>query len=182
MHMPTLFARIMRHIAAVFAGAILLGAGSIAVAQSSEFDDVDSYFRVIEALPDGSLLLHAEDGRALGEAIEYMPEWQAYGWFTSTSRVEWDVEVERGGKYDVYLEWSVSDEEAGKPFSFTAGDAEITGVVERTGSWLTFSIKNIGQMDLEPGHSSMAFKPTSDFPEDGALLDLRGIYLVPVSE
>lgn len=152
--------------------------GQSAFAQS-EFENVDSYFRVIRALPDGSLLLHAEDGRAIGEEIEYMPEWQAYGWFTSTSRVEWDVEIEREGVYDVYLEWSVSDEQAGKPYAFRVGNQEITGVVERTGSWLTYAIKNIGEIKLSPGAYTMTFRPTSEFGPEDALLDLRGIYLVP---
>ncbi len=145
----------------------------------SKFDDVDSYFRVVTPLPDGSLLLHAEDGRAIGEEIEYMPEWQAYGWFTSTSRVEWDVVVERDLSYDVYLEWSVSDEQAGKPYAFRAGDEEITGTVERTGGWDRYSIANIGEMHLAPGRYTMTFLPTSEFGSEDALLDLRGVYLVP---
>lgn len=182
MSTPGVHLTILRYTTAVLVGLAVVGAANPSFAQTTPFDDVDSYFRVVQPLPDGSLLLHAEDGRAIGEAIEYMPEWQAYGWFTSTSRVEWDVETERGGTFDVYLEWSVSDEEAGKPFSFTAGGEEITGTVERTGSWLTYSIENIGQMSLEPGRYTMIFKPTSDFPEEGALLDLRGVYLVPASE
>lgn len=153
-----------------------------ATAQSQKFDDVDSYFRVVRALPDGSLLLHAEDGRAIGEEIEYMPEWQAYGWFTSNSRVEWDVEVASAGAYDVYLEWSVSDEESGKPYRFIAGEEELTGIVERTGGWLTYDIQNIGSVRLEPGTVTMTFRPDSEFAPEGALLDLRGIYLVPLEE
>ena len=152
-----------------------------ALAQS-EFEDVDSYYRVVPALPDGSLLLHAEDGRAIGEEIEYMPEWQAYGWFTSTSYVEWDVVVDREAAYDVYLEWSVSDEQAGKPYAFTAGEEEITGIVERTGGWLTYSIEKIGEMGLEPGSYTMTFRPMSEFGPEDALLDLRGVYLVPKQE
>ena len=43
-----------------------------------------------------------------------MPEWKAFGWFTAADKVEWDIETARKGKYEVYLDWSVSDEEAGK--------------------------------------------------------------------
>ena len=153
---------------------------SISLGQT--YDNVDNYSRVVHAIPDGSLLLHAEDGRAVGKEIEYMPEWQAYGWFTSNSRVEWDMEVERADTFDVYLEWSVSDEESGKPFAFVAGDQEVTGTVEKTGGWLTFDIKKIGEIVLAPGSYTMTFKPTSEFPDTGALLDLRGVYLVPAKE
>lgn len=154
----------------------------VAPSLAQSFENVDDYFRIVRALPDGSLLLHAEDGRAIGTEIEYMPEWQAYGWFTSKDRVEWDVEVERADTFDVFLEWSVSDEQAGKPYLFIAGDQELSGRVEKTGGWLTYDIKNIGRVTLESGTYTMSFKPDSEFPDTDALLDLRGVYLVPAQE
>lgn len=44
---------------------------------------------------NGSLHLSAEKGKPIGPEIKYMPEWKAFGWFTSADRVEWNVEVNR---------------------------------------------------------------------------------------
>lgn len=127
---------------------------------------------------NGSLRLSAELGKAIGPEIEYMPEWKAFGWFTSKDRVEWNVLIEKSGEYDVHLEWSVSDEEAGKPFVLVAGGKELKNKVAKTGSWETFKSIKIGSIQLSAGQQSMIFKPDSEFAE-GALLDLREVKLVP---
>jgi hypothetical protein len=135
--------------------------------------------KLVQPEPDGSLNLSAEKGKAIGPDIKYMPEWKAFGWFTAEDRVEWDVDVTKGGKYDVFLEWSVSDEEAGKPFIFEAGDQQLEKKVGKTGSWETFKSVKIGRIQLPAGQQKMVFRPGSDF-EEGALLDLRAVRLVPV--
>jgi hypothetical protein len=89
---------------------------------------------IVRPSPDSTLNLTAEKGKATGSEIKYMPEWKAFGWFTAADRVEWDVEVTKGGKYDVFLEWSVSDEEAGKPFIFEAGNQQLEKKAGKTGS------------------------------------------------
>ncbi len=126
---------------------------------------------------DGALRLLAEKGRGIGPKIKYMPEWKAYGWFTADDQIEWEVQVKKGG-YDVYLEWSVSDQEAGKPFVFKTGDQLLTGTVEPSGSWEDFKTIKIGHLKLRSGRQKMVFKPNSKF-ETGAILDLREIKLVP---
>ncbi len=142
--------------------------------------ELDKPFRqAVRPEPDGVIRLRAETGRAIGPEIKYMPEWKAYGWFTAADLVEWDVEVSKRGKYEVHLEWSVSDEEAGKPFLFEAGDRQLNGTVGRTGSWETFKTEKIGRIRLLAGRQKMVFKPNSKF-EKGALLDLREVKLVPI--
>lgn len=134
---------------------------------------------VVHPASDGSLHLSAENGKGIGPEIKYMPEWEAFGWFTADDRVEWSVEVGKEGKYDVILEWSVSDEEAGKPFLIVAGDQQLGKKVKKTGSWETFKSEKIGRLRLSAGQQKIVFKPNSEF-EEGALLDLRAIKLVPV--
>jgi peptidoglycan/xylan/chitin deacetylase (PgdA/CDA1 family) len=134
---------------------------------------------IVRASQEGTFELTAEKGKATGPEIKYMPEWKAFGWFTAADRVEWDVEVTKGGKYEVFLEWSVSDEEAGKPFVFEAGEQQLEKKVGKTGSWETFKSVKIGRIQLPAGQQKMVFRPGSDFGE-GALLDLRAVRLVPV--
>ncbi len=127
---------------------------------------------------NGSLRLSAEMAKAIGPEIKYMPEWKAFGWFTSKDRVEWNVLVKKSGEYDVFLEWSVSDEEAGKPYVLIAGGNELKNEVAKSGSWETFKIIKIGRIHLSEGRQSIIFKPDSEFKE-GFLLDLREVKLVP---
>ncbi|CAL1520346.1 hypothetical protein [Chitinophaga sp. MM2321] len=128
---------------------------------------------------DGSLLLSAEAGYAIGPSIKYMPEWKAFGWFRSADRVEWDVTINKKGTYDVYLEWSVSDEDAGKPFIVQAGKRQLKALTGKSGSWETFTSKKVGIIRLSAGSQKVIFKAATAFKE-GALLDLREIRLVPV--
>ena len=65
------------------------------------------------------------------------------------------MEIAKAGKYDVFLEWSVSDETAGNPFVFETGDKALKGKVGKSGSWETFKNEEIGQVDLKPGLQTM---------------------------
>ncbi len=135
--------------------------------------------KLVTAQADGSLLLTAENGKPIGPDIKYMPEWRAFGWFTAADRIEWDVDVNKAGEYQVHLEWSVSDEEAGKEFLLEAKDQQLTGVVGRSGSWETFRNENVGEIKLSNGRQDIIFKSKTKF-DKGALLDLRQIKLVVV--
>ncbi|CAG5000335.1 hypothetical protein DYBT9275_02442 [Dyadobacter sp. CECT 9275] len=135
----------------------------------------------VRAAADGTYSLSAASGKATGPKIQFMPEWNAFGWFTAADRVEWDMDVSKGGTFDVTLEWSVSDEEAGKPFVLETGKSVIKGKTEKSGSWETFKSRQIGQIKLSPGKHKMVFRPDSKF-EKGALLDLRGIKLSPAGK
>jgi hypothetical protein len=127
----------------------------------------------------GSTLLKAEEARAIGPEIKYMPEWKAFGWFTEADKVEWDVNVLEKGKYDVYLDWAVSDAEALKPFVLDAGSRPVKGRVGKTGSWFTYRMENIGSIRLDAGKQKIIFRPDVRSPK-GALLDLRTLKLVKV--
>ncbi|MEX2232870.1 MAG: neutral/alkaline non-lysosomal ceramidase N-terminal domain-containing protein [Cyclobacteriaceae bacterium] len=132
-------------------------------------------------LPEANQALHlrAEMARSVGPKIQYMPEWKAFGWFTEADRVEWDVQVKEKGKYDVYVEWSVSDAEAGKPFVLEAGKQKLNGTVGQTGSWFTYKTEKIGRIQLPAGNHKVVFRPGSA-TKKGALMDLREVKLIPV--
>lgn len=125
----------------------------------------------------GNVSLHAQAGVGTGPKIKYMPEWKAFGWFTGEDKVTWELEVPQKGNYEILLEWSVSDEEAGKPFLFEVGSKKITGNVGKSGSWETFREKKIGEINLTPGKHKIVFRAATPF-KNGALLDLREVKLV----
>lgn len=125
---------------------------------------------------NGDLLLTANSGKGVGPKIQYMPEWKAFGWFTSADYVEWEVEVAKAGTYTVDLDWSVADEEAGKPFVVDFGKSQLKGIVKKSGSWETFKTTRVGVIKLAAGRQKVSFKPATKF-EKGALLDLRSLKL-----
>lgn len=133
----------------------------------------------VSPLSNGNVVLHAITAKATGTEIAYMPEWQAFGWFRADGVVEWKARIKKGGRYQVFLEWSVSDEEAGKEFLFESKRGTIKGVVEKSGSWETYKKTLIGELSLSKGRQTFRFKPAIDFGS-GALLDLRSIELVPI--
>jgi peptidoglycan-N-acetylglucosamine deacetylase len=129
---------------------------------------------LIKSSADGRLRLTAEKGRAIGPDIKYMPDWRAFGWFTAKDSVVWEMDVPEEGIFEVCMEWSVSDEEAGKQFILSAGKESIQGKVERSGSWETFKTVSIGKIRLNSGYQKVIFKSLDQF-ENGALLDLKEI-------
>jgi hypothetical protein len=138
--------------------------------------DTTSKPKLVQPETDGTLRLSSQNGKPIGPNIKYMPDWIAYGWFTAADRVEWEVDVEVTGEYNVQLVWSVSDEEAGKQFLLEAGKQKLIGIIDPSGSWETFKSKNIGSIKLKAGRQKIIFK--SNKPSDkGALLDLREIKL-----
>lgn len=135
---------------------------------------------LVRADAGGLLRLSARNGKGIGPNIKYMPEWWAFGWFTNSDRVEWDVEVELDGDYQAELAWSVSDKEAGTEYLLEAGKKKLSGVVDRSGSWETFKSKNIGIIPLKQGIQKIVFR-SKEPAIKSVLLDLREIKLSPVS-
>jgi neutral ceramidase len=140
--------------------------------------DTVNHPELVKPARDGSLNLTAATATAIGPNIKYMPEWKAFGWFNAEDRSEWKVQVEKNGKYDVYLDWSVSDSEAGKPFVFEAGNRKLKGKIGKTGSWFTYRKERIGTISLTKGVKKMVFKSNPNSAK-GAVLDLRQVVLVP---
>jgi peptidoglycan-N-acetylglucosamine deacetylase len=138
-------------------------------------DTVNIPSLVTEQSP-GVLRLTAQNGKPLGPDIKYMPEWKAFGWFTDQDSVEWEIDVPAAGEYKVQMEWSVSDEEAGKEFILKANNDQLTGKVDKSGSWETFKTKDVGDISLEQGKQKIVFRSNTRFKE-GAILDLRELKL-----
>jgi hypothetical protein len=133
----------------------------------------------VESGEDGSYHLSAWLAGSEGSRIKYMPEWKAFGWFDVKDQAIWEVNIKKGGKYDVYLEWSVSDAAAGKSFVLTAGNKKIRSKVRKTGSWFTYHTKKIGALRLTEGIETFVLKSGSG-KEEGSMFDVREIRLVPV--
>jgi hypothetical protein len=145
-------------------------------------EGAEMFFRKVELSPlsENQLIsLHAKEGKGVGPKIKLMPEWDAFGFFTSEDKIEWEgIEVPGNNSYDVYLEWSVSDKDAGQAYLLQIGKTKLEGVVNKSGSWEEFRTKKIGTVKLKKGIYPASFKPKQKSFE-GGLLDFREIKLIP---
>ncbi|MHA8088088.1 carbohydrate-binding protein [Aquirufa sp. Wall-65K1] len=124
----------------------------------------------------GIYLLSAAKGKAIGPDIKFMPEYQAFGWFTAKDRVEWEVDIQKEGDYQVEIEYSVDNAEAGKEFVLSSPHAQLVSKVLPSGSWETYKTLKPGKIHLKQGIQKIIFKSKTQFKE-GAVLDLRAVIL-----
>lgn len=132
----------------------------------------------IQAGADGTINLMASAGRGVGPTIEYMEDWRAFGWWTSKDTVVWNIDVPESTTYQVELDWSVSDEDAGKAIRIIAGDAERMVTIGKTGGWETFKQEVVDTIRVTGGEQKLMIVP-ADVDLDGPLLDLRRVRLIP---
>jgi len=129
---------------------------------------------------EGVIELRASKCRTSGDRLEFMPDFDTLGWWTSQSdRAEWTAVLDRPGKYSLAWEYSVSPEAAGNEWQLIVNGKQIlTGVVESTGSWGTFELAEIGAVDLSGGDNKIVMRSLGPVKE--ALLDLRALRFSPV--
>ncbi|WP_300600591.1 carbohydrate-binding protein [Niabella sp.] len=140
---------------------------------------VTNHLEAVQKEADGSYRLSSWLAGAEGSRIKYMPEWKAFGWFDAKDKATWKVDITKPGRYDVLLEWSVSDSIAGKSFELTAGNKQLRGKVDKTGSWYTYRTKKIGTLQLPAGTTTLVLK-SGAAAETGSMFDVRELRLVPV--
>jgi neutral ceramidase len=133
---------------------------------------------VIQRGNEGAFHLTAAKAQAVGSKIKYMPEWKAFGWFTTDDQAEWNVQLDKGAKYEVWMEWAVSDSQAGKSIVFEAGNKKVKVKAGKTGSWFTYKTQKIGTVYLPAGLQKMILKSNSK-SEKGSMMDLREVKLIP---
>jgi putative heme-binding domain-containing protein len=128
---------------------------------------------------DGTISLLATQCHIYGKEIDYEPEMQNIGyWRGEQDHLLWNVRLDHPGQYDVYLDYSCHDSSAGNRFLLEGGDPVLRGTVAGTGAWSKYRQKKIGTLRLPAGTSSLILRPDGPLVRE-ALLDLRGLYLVP---
>lgn len=128
---------------------------------------------------DGIVELRASKCRLDGERIEYMPDYDAIGWWTSEDdRAQWTLVLDRPGTYRVEWDYSVSPEAAGNDWQLEIGGNEaLAGTILSTGGWETFKTVTLGTVVLPAADNHVVVR--SKGPVKGALLDLRAIRFFP---
>jgi putative membrane-bound dehydrogenase-like protein len=97
-------------------------------------------------------------------------------WHGQNDHLVWTVEVEKAGEYDVWLDWSCDNAVQGNAWVLEGGKAPVRGKVAGTGGWSRYRQEKVGTISLAAGTQRLTLSPEGAVR--GALLDLRGVYLV----
>jgi putative membrane-bound dehydrogenase-like protein len=126
----------------------------------------------------GVLKLLASNAAIYGDQIAFEEPFHNVGnWHGVDDHVIWTVEVEKEGAYDVWLDWACDDGVAGNPYVLEGTRPALRGHVRSTGGWDRYRQEKIGTVTLPAGATRLAFRPDGSLRV--ALLDLRGLHLVP---
>jgi putative membrane-bound dehydrogenase-like protein len=127
----------------------------------------------------GALALLATNGEIRGGDICFEEPFRNVGcWHGVQDHVAWSVRVERAGRYDVYLDYACANGSAGNAYVLEGTRPGVEGKVAGTGGWDKYRQEKVGTTTLEAGLQRLVLRPSG--PKlNGALMDLRGLRLVP---
>jgi putative membrane-bound dehydrogenase-like protein len=129
----------------------------------------------------GELALLATNGAIYGDQIVFEEPFRNVGfWHGADDYVVWTVAVDKETTFDVWLDWACDDAVAGNRYALEGGRPALRGKVAGTGGWDKYRQQKLGTFTLAAGTQRLTLRP--DAPPRGALLDLRGIRLVPAGQ
>jgi len=128
---------------------------------------------------DGTLRLPASNCAIYGRTLTFEKQHGNLGvWHGEDDQAVWTVQVPRAGKYAVWLDWSCAADTAGNAFALTAGKERLSAKVQSTGTWDDYRQARVGEIALAVGEQQVVFRSAGRI--QGALIDLKGMKLVPV--
>jgi putative membrane-bound dehydrogenase-like protein len=128
----------------------------------------------------GRFALLATNCAIRGGDITFEPEFRNVGmWHGPQDHVVWRVQLDQEARFDVYLDYACADGSAGNAFVLEGTQPPVRGTVAGTGGWDRYREVKVGTATLGVGLHRLTLRPDGDRLR-GALLDLRGVHLVPV--
>ncbi|MGC9004719.1 MAG: alpha-L-fucosidase [bacterium] len=97
-------------------------------------------------------------------------------WTDVNDWVSWDFVLEKGGEFEVELDYACDKGTGGSEFVVEIDGESLKGKVEETGSWTEFVKMNLGKVHLKPGRYTLAVRPLTK--PGGAVMNLRSVKLV----
>jgi putative membrane-bound dehydrogenase-like protein len=134
---------------------------------------------LVKPSPTGGLRLDATTARIFGPSAIFETKYKNIGfWADENDFTQWNVTVEKSGKFNVWLNYASVKNSAGNSYSISSPVGSIKGQVKSTGSWDQYERVLIGSLDLQAGQQSIDLRP--DRPVNGFLMDFKALELVPV--
>ncbi|HTQ39739.1 MAG TPA: alpha-L-fucosidase [Pirellulales bacterium] len=129
---------------------------------------------------DGTIrLLPADADITGGAAIQGDDVPNIARWTSTRDVISWKVAVDKPGKFDVTLLYSMGADRAGATFSFSTGDQALSGTVEATKNNSDYQTMKLGTLEIaQAGDTSFTIK-ADKVPSGGAVMNLRNITLTP---
>ena len=101
------------------------------------------------------------------------------GWWNSPDdHAVWKLAGLRPGKYELWFEWSCTDNSADNTFVVAVAKHELKGKIPSTGSWQTHKKAKFGTIELPAGEAKLELRSEGKIKD--ALGDFREVRLVPV--
>jgi putative membrane-bound dehydrogenase-like protein len=130
---------------------------------------------------DGVIALKAPAAEIYGDLLTIEPKHGNLGlWSEAKDYAAWTFEVDKPGRYAVWLDWACADASKGTPYQIEIGTEKITGRVVGTGTWDDYRQESVGEVTLPPGRQRLIFRP-ADNRRRGALIALRTVELRPLT-
>jgi len=136
---------------------------------------------VVKAAADGSLKLLPANAEIYGPSVVLEKQYGNLGyWSSAEDHADWEVDVPKAGKYTVWLDWACDNGSAGNRYQLQTALGKLTGAVAGTGNWDTYKQAKVGELELKAGRQRLVFRSEGRIAAGAAMIDLRGIKLVPV--
>jgi putative heme-binding domain-containing protein len=136
---------------------------------------------LIKPEADGSLRLLPSKCELFGSTVILEKQYGNLGyWSSEDDDVVWTILVTRPGTYAVWFDWACERGTANNQYILQAGLRRLTGRVPSTGSWDKYRQAQFGEIALEAGQQRIELRSAGKI--NGALIDLRGIHLIPVDK
>jgi putative membrane-bound dehydrogenase-like protein len=133
--------------------------------------------RVLPAA-DGSIRLDAGTAEIYGNRLTFEPTHGNLGWWIQgDDRAAWTFDVDRPGRFEVWLDWACDEGAGGGSYAIEVGADRISGVVPGTGSWDDYRRARVGEVTLGGGRHRLEVRPEGR--PRGPLMDLRSVELRP---
>jgi len=133
---------------------------------------------VVRLGAEGDLWLLASTCAIYGKTLVLEDQYGNLGhWRSEDDHAVWTVHVPKAGTYAVWLEWACAAGTAGNGFVLEAGPGRLAGKVRSTGTWDVYQRARVGEITLTAGEQEVTFRSAGRI--QGALIDLKGIKLVP---
>jgi len=88
----------------------------------------------------------------------------------------------KGGNYEVYFDLACTDQAAGNAAALEGFAEPLQVTIRSTGGWEAYHMTLVGQVELPAGRNRIVVRPAAASLIGGALMDLRGVHLVPIKK
>ncbi len=135
--------------------------------------------QTIQINESGEYRLIAASGEIRGQEIVFEQPFGNIGyWHGNDDSVTWRVDVERDGRFDIYLDFACDDSSSGNHFRLDGLDTVVRGEIPATGGWNRYRSRLIGTTMLRVGKFVVSIRSKEPLRRK-ALFDLRELRLVP---